>query len=87
MSRFSARTHDGHMVAYGLDHALGWFYQEFDENGECVSDLDSAFTGLSKGRLVHLLSETDANPARVRAIALDLDPAQVFVVKGDPDAS
>jgi hypothetical protein len=34
-------------VAYGFDHAMGYFFQEFGPDGELVSDLDSLFGGLT----------------------------------------
>lgn len=80
MSRFTAQHENGNQVAYGLDHAIGWFYQEFDAAGECVKDLDTMFTGLSKGSLVERLGKTNANPGRISAIACDLDPAEYDAV-------
>jgi hypothetical protein len=79
MSRFICTKNDDDKteVAYGLDHALGWFYQEFDENGDCTRDLDSLFTQLGRAELVHRLEQTDADPRRIAAIQMDLDPATV----------
>lgn len=46
-------------VAYGFDHACGYFVQGFDRNGECVLDKDSLFDGLTGADLVNLLDELD----------------------------
>lgn len=80
MSRFRAMKEDGTEVAYGLDHVLGWFYQEFDGEGDCTVDLDSRFTGLGRGELVHRLQQTNAHPGRISAIAADIDPAEYDAV-------
>jgi hypothetical protein len=42
-------------VAYGFDHAMGYFFQEFGPDGELVSDLDSLFGGLTGLALAQLL--------------------------------
>jgi hypothetical protein len=42
-------------VAYGFDHAMGYFFQEFGLAGELVSDLDSLFGGLTGVGLAHCL--------------------------------
>ncbi|RPI55330.1 MAG: hypothetical protein EHM49_02080 [Deltaproteobacteria bacterium] len=61
-------------IAYGIDDG-GWFYQEFNEDEDCIMDLDSRFSrGFGRGKLVELLENTTAPPAHIRNIALDLDP-------------
>jgi hypothetical protein len=51
MSRYSFErvTEEGLVfdAAYGFDHAMGYFFQEFGPDGELVSDLDSLFGGLT----------------------------------------
>ena len=42
-------------VAWGYDHACGFFFQLFDAEGECIEDLDSLFDGLTIERLCKLL--------------------------------
>ena len=76
MSRLTAtKTADQKItVVYGLDHVLGWFYEEHKDD-EKIVDLDGLFTGLGKGQLVELLEKTDAPKACVAKVALDLDPA------------
>lgn len=61
-------------VAYGLDHACGWFYQEFNDEEECIVDLDSIFTDLRGYQLTELLEKTNAPASHVRNPSLDLDP-------------
>lgn len=76
MSRLTATKANGRVVAFGLDHAVGWFYQEYiSMREEPVVDLDSLFTGLGRGRLLELLEDTDATTEQKSRIALDLDPA------------
>lgn len=68
MSRRVATKNDGTEVGYGLDHMFGWFYQEFDEEGECVVDRDF----LSKGEMLTLLNNTDVSEEIKGSIAMDL---------------
>jgi len=77
MSRYTADRADGTWVAYGLDHALGWFCDSFDAQGEIIKEECTLFTGLGRAKLVTILKTTDAPKAHISAIALDLDP-------GDP---
>lgn len=76
MSQFRTTVKDDPTttVVYGLDHVFGWFYQEFNAEDECVSDLDTLMSGLSRGRLVDLLVKTNAPSEHITRIALDLDP-------------
>ena len=76
MSAFWAHVLDNpeNTVSYGLDHVTGWFYTEFNSDDEPVVELDSMFTGLSKGKLLELLEKTDAPAKHLKRIALDLDP-------------
>jgi hypothetical protein len=74
MSRIAVTKANGNQVAFGLDHAIGWFYQEYDADGEMVNDTDTMFGGLSRGTLLELLEDTDATDEQKFAIALDLDP-------------
>ena len=77
MSRFIAwRTDDPEIhVAYGLDHALGWFCDEFAQDGSCTNEESTLFTGLSRSGLLEILQETNAPEEHLLRIALDLDPA------------
>lgn len=42
-------------IVYGYDHACGYFYQEYDGDGECVKDVDSAFGKLTGVGLAEML--------------------------------
>ena len=68
MSRRMATKNNGTVVIYGLDHVFGWFYQEMNDEGDCVVDEDS----LSKGKLLNLLEDTDAPEDIKGCIAMDL---------------
>jgi hypothetical protein len=52
----------GRKVAYGFDHALGYFFQEFDAEGEIVVDEDSLFADLNNGRLLERLDGIEGIP-------------------------
>lgn len=87
MSRITSRSVDGNQVAFGLDHALGWFFDEWqeDEEGEPEMEIEesSIFSGLSKERLLDLLNtrlpkeEKQRLKNQIGAVALDLDPGEV----------
>ncbi|GAB4482608.1 MAG: hypothetical protein Kow00124_31570 [Anaerolineae bacterium] len=58
MSRYTAAVEkDSHQltVAWGMDHAVGWFFQVFDAQQECIVDLDALFDGLTLAELRVLL--------------------------------
>lgn len=42
-------------VAYGYDHVMGYFYQEFNASGELCVDLDSRFHQLTGVQLAEQL--------------------------------
>lgn len=74
MSRYSATTTNGAEVSYGFDNTCGYFYQEWSkEVEEPVVDLDSHLMGgLSRGKFLELLENTDAPKKHRMSIALDL---------------
>ena len=75
-------------IAYGFDHAMGYFYQEEGADGDLITSLDSLFNGLTGVQLAERLCESpvvlmacldsDAmlpvgvNPQHVRAMMMDL---------------
>lgn len=75
MSRYTAfNSNSGNFVAYGFDHAVGYFYQEYDnENDDPVIDVDSLFHGLTGVRLAEYLKNTTANSDHIRKCILDLE--------------
>jgi hypothetical protein len=75
MAKKTAVRNNGNRVFYGLDHACGWFYQEYATgNDEPIMDIDTVFGGLSKGRLLDLLEDTDAPEQDKFNIAMDIAP-------------
>jgi hypothetical protein len=67
------------LIAYGLDHATGWFYTVFDleaddEDDDVLEDKNSMFDGLSNGELLEKLQEFDADEFHIYRVAMDLDP-------------
>jgi hypothetical protein len=77
MSRLVCKHKNGNEVAFGLDHVVGWFYQEFNLVNDCVVDLDH-FTMLSRGELIQRLSHTDASDIAITKIRNNLDPGKEF---------
>ncbi len=58
MSRYTAVVEkDGQQltIAWGLDHAVGCFFQVFDAEQDCIVDLDALFDGLTLAELCVLL--------------------------------
>lgn len=66
MSRFTFDLGNGCDIAYGLDHAVGYFFQKFDAAGEVIVDLD-LFDGLDwmdlEDRIVAEARALDADKA------------------------
>lgn len=86
MSRIHAVSREGYRVAFGLDHALGWFYDEWCETSDenlPLHEESTMFTGLNKSRLVEMLHERLGLGEQVRLrreimnVALDLDPGEI----------
>ena len=76
MSRYYAEKKDAPEVevAYGIDGG-SWFYQEFNQEGDCTVDLDSRFNKkFGRGELVKLLELTTAPTKHIKNVAIDLDP-------------
>ena len=71
MSRYIIRS-GSKKVAYGFDHAVGYFYQEFNADGECVVDRDSLFSGLSNSEFAELLKKNGAKSQHIHCAVLDL---------------
>jgi hypothetical protein len=79
MSRFTTNLKEFPEVAvkYGLDHALGWWYEEYEKGMEEPTVERDSFSGnLSKGEFIELLEKTNAPKEHLEAIVLDLDPAK-----------
>lgn len=75
MSRYTKKLDSGNTIVYGWDHALGYFYDVWENYGtkeeKCIKERCSLF-GMSKGELLDAISEIKANPDFIQALALDL---------------
>lgn len=75
MSRYTKKLDTGNTIVYGWDHALGYFYDVWENYGtkeeKCIKERCSLF-GMSKGELLEAISEIKANPDFMQALALDL---------------
>lgn len=75
MSRYTKKLDSGNTIVYGWDHALGYFYDVWENYGtkeeKCIKERCSLF-GMSKGELLDAISEIKANPDFMQALALDL---------------
>ena len=77
MSRYTKNLGPDKDVAYGHDHATGYFLQVFDgldEDGNDVITVDecSMFTHMSNGRMLELMKEYDLSKEHSDLVALDL---------------
>lgn len=66
--RFTGRNH---LVAYGYDHACGYFLQLFDDADECV-EYDSLFQNLTGAELAYFLSLFGGNPYHIELAYVDM---------------
>lgn len=76
MSRYTKKQ-DSLEIAYGFDHATGYFFQVFDgedEEGEdnLIIDECSLFTKLSNARMCELMEQYDIDREHITSVALDL---------------
>jgi hypothetical protein len=77
MSRFTKTMNDGTIVAYGHDHALGYFIDVFKEaeddieEDEVIVEKCSMF-GSSNGDILKVMEEYEVNPDHIKLVALDL---------------
>ena len=75
MSRYTKKLDSGQTIIYGWDHALGYFYDVWENYGtkeeKCIKERCSLF-GMAKSELVDAISEIKANPNFMQALALDL---------------
>jgi len=75
MSRYTKKLESGNTIVYGWDHALGYFYDVWENYGtkdeKCLKERCSLF-GMSKSELLDAISEIKANPNFMQALALDL---------------
>ena len=76
MSRYSKLLKNGKEIAWGFDHALGYFFQVFDvpdEDGEDVLLVDrSSWQGMSNGEMLELCDTYGVPESHIEAVAMDL---------------
>lgn len=73
MSRYTATANDGKHVAYGYDHALGYFIQVYDPClEEPILDQDSVFGGLTGAKLAMKLRDLGITSKHESYMLLDL---------------
>jgi hypothetical protein len=76
MSRYTKEQGDLE-IAYGCDHATGYFFQVYDlplDNGEdnLIIDECSLFTRMSRSRMVELMTEYQVDPEHIDRVLMDL---------------
>lgn len=77
MSRHIKLIDDNKSIAYGHDHATGYFFQLFDaednnEEDQLIIDECSAFTRMSNARMIELMKEHDVPQEHIDRVVLDL---------------
>ena len=78
MSRYVKNLGPGKDIAYGHDHATGYFFQLFDgvdEDGNDKLSIDecSLFTKMSKGRMIELMIQYTCPEEQIDLVLLDLE--------------
>lgn len=75
MSRYTKAMDNGSTIVYGWDHALGYFYDVWEnyntKEEKCIKNRCSLF-GMPKFELLEALGEIKANPGFMQSLALDL---------------
>ena len=78
MSRYVVKLEEQKEFVYGWDHALGYFYEVWDnslgdEEADCiVEDKNSLFNKMSKGQMVETMEKYGAKVEHIKKAALDL---------------
>lgn len=79
MSRYTKQSEDtNYTIAYGYDHATGYFFQVFDNNvkddgDDLVLDECSMFTKMSNGYMIELMQKYNVDENHIGRVILDLD--------------
>ena len=76
MSRYTKDLKDGRYLAYGFDHALGYFFDLFgipDEKGsaEHLIEETSLFTKMSNGKMLELMDTFDLPESHIEMVSMD----------------
>lgn len=77
MSRYTKQLEDGRTVAYGYDHALGYFIDVFgipDDQGvsESLIEESSLLTRMSNGKMIELMDMFELPESHIEQVAMDL---------------
>lgn len=77
MSRYTKTMEDGRTVAYGYDHALGYFIDVWgipDEEGvsESLIEESSFLTNMSNGKMLELMDMFQLPESHIELVAMDL---------------
>jgi hypothetical protein len=74
MSRYTAKRENGIEIAYGHDHATGFFFQIFDDSSEdgLVLDECSMFTKMSNAKMIGLMKEHNLPEDHIAHVVMDL---------------
>ena len=77
MSRYNKELENGKVVAYGHDHATGYFFQVFDavekdEEDYLLIDECSTFTKMSNGKMLELMVIYGIPESHIEQVAMDL---------------
>jgi hypothetical protein len=78
MSRFTIKLEEQKEFVYGFDHALGYFYEVWDnslgeEESECLVEDKSYFLDrLSKSEMLETMTKYGARKSHIEKVALDL---------------
>lgn len=77
MSRYKKELDNGKIIAYGHDHATGYFFQVFDavdkdEEDYLLIDECSTFTKMSNGKMVELMDAYGLPESHIEQVAMDL---------------
>jgi len=77
MSRYTKELKDGRYIAYGFDHALGYFFDLFgapdddtDESEHLIEET-SLFTKMSNGKMLELMDTFDLPESHMEMVAMD----------------
>lgn len=77
MSRYTKTMENGRTVAYGYDHALGYFIDVWgipDEEGvsESLIEESSMLTSMSNGKMIELMDMFGLPESHIERVAMDL---------------
>jgi hypothetical protein len=75
MSRYVKHLDNGTVVAYGFDHAFGYFIDVFsskDEDADIILSESSLHTQMSNGTMIELMDLYKLPESHIEQVALDL---------------